>query len=104
MSAFAQSWDDFYESCPDRVKDVIDNGPKPLADYGYDSMSYADKKRGMMRFKGGNGRNTRVQMKSGMAAVVYFDPTFAEPPVENVPDSVESRHSEKEVTDVFKLL
>lgn len=94
-----ESWADYKEGAPDRVIEVIENGPFPLSDYGSSKLSHADKRRGMMRFKGGDGRG-HVPVKSGQKAIVYFDADFAEG-LENVPEHIEARHSRGEVIEAF---
>lgn len=106
MSAVAgKGWEAFLREAPPRVVRVIEEGPFPLADYDAGKLTYRDKKMGMMRYKGGDGRG-HVKMKQGMEAVVYFDPAFCEGqyiPIE-VPDEVMERHAEKNVLAEFQKL
>ena len=98
-------WAAFLQEAPARVVEVIEDGPFPLLEYNGSKLTYADKKKGMMRYKGGAGRG-RGKMKSGMKAVVYFDPDFCEGkhrPIE-VPDDVIERHSEPNVLAEFQKL
>lgn len=100
-----KGWAAFMRDAPARVVEVIEDGPFPLKEYGAEKLTWTDKKRGMMRFKGGDGRG-HVQMKQGMEAVVYFDPAFCEGkyiPIE-VPDGVRERHAESEVLAEFNKL
>jgi len=105
MSVRGKGWEAFLSDAPERVVEVIENGPFPLADYDAGKLTYADKKRGMMRFKGGDGRG-HLSVKKGQQAVVYFDPAFCEPPHVpiNIPDRVLARHSDSEVVQEFKKL
>lgn len=100
-----KGWQAFLRDSPERVVEVIESGPFPLADYGAEKLTYADKKKGMMRYKGGDGRG-HVKMKQGMEAVVYFDPAFCEGyfiPID-VPDEVMERHADSEVLAEFNQL
>lgn len=100
-----KGWQAFLNDAPTRVSDVITNGPKPLKEYGSDKLTYKDKQMGIMRFKGGDGRG-HVQMKRGMAAVVYYDPSFAAPehqPID-VPDYIKDLHAESKVLAEFNKL
>jgi len=100
-----KGWQAFLRDSPERVVEVIEEGPFPLADYGAAKLTYPDKKKGMMRYKGGDGRG-HVKMKQGMEAVVYFDPAFCEGefiPID-VPDEVMERHAEDKVLAEFNQL
>ena len=100
-----KGWSAFIRDAPERDVEVIDDGPFPLKEYGAAKLSYRDKKMGMMRYKGGDGRG-HIKMKTGMKAVVYFDPDFCEGknrPIE-VPDEVIERHSEPNVLAEFQKL
>jgi hypothetical protein len=105
MSVRGKGWEAYLNDAPERVVDVIENAPFPLADYDGSKLTYKDKKRGMVTFKGGNGRG-HINMKSGMESVVYFDPAFCEPPHVpiNIPDPVLARHSDSEVLREFENL
>lgn len=98
-------WTAFLNDAPERVVTLIEHGPMPLKEYGSDRFNYLDKKHGLVPFKGGNGRG-HINMKSGMAAVVHFDPNFItlDEPVENIPDDVMELHSEEEILAVFERL
>ena len=98
-------WAAFLREAPARVVEVIEDGPFPLKEYDGSKLTYPDKKKGMMRYKGGDGRG-HIKMKTGMKAVVYFDPDFCEGkyrPIE-VPDEVIERHSEPNVLAEFQKL
>ena len=100
-----KGWSAFLRDAPERVVEVIEDGPFPLAEYGGGKLTYADKKCGMMRYKGGDGRG-HIKMKQGMASVVYFDPAFCEGeniPID-VPDEVIERHSEENVLAEFRKI
>lgn len=98
------TWEEFMDDVPARVAEVIEEGPFPLTRYDSSKLTFADKKRGIMRFKGGDGRGGRVPVKGGQRAVVYFDPAFCEEKVLNIPEPVVARHSDSEVTEAFKKL
>lgn len=107
MSAFprGKGWQAFLEDAPERVVEVIEDGPFPRAEYGSEKLTHRDKKMGIMRYKGGEGRG-HTPMKKGTPAVVYFDPDFCQgehTPID-VPDSVLERHSKQAVTVVFEEL
>jgi len=105
MSVTGKGWQAFLRDAPPRVVEVIEDGPFPLKEYGSSKLTWTDKKRGMMRYKGGDGRG-HISMKQGMASVVYFDPAFCEGefiPIE-VPDEVRERHSEENVLAEFKKI
>lgn len=105
MSTTGKGWQAFLRECPTRVVEVIDDGPFPLKSYGSSKLTYADKKKGMMRYKGGDGRG-HINMKKGMAGVVYFDPDFCQGkfvPI-GVPDDVIEQHSESNVLAEFRKL
>lgn len=103
ISVRGKGWEQFLEDAPQRVVEVIEDGPFPLADYDASKLSWPDKRKGMMRFKGGNGRG-HLTVKSGQEAVVYFDPDFCEVEVENIPEPVEARHTESQVIEAFNNL
>lgn len=101
-----KGWQAFLRDSPERVVDVIDSGPFPLKQYGASKLTYADKRKGMMRFKGGDGRGGDLKMKSGMASVVYFDSDFCEGefvPID-VPEAVLERHSDENIVEAFRKL
>lgn len=102
MSTTGKGWQSFLESLPDRAREVVEHGPMPLLEYD-GKVTFKDKKAGLVKFKGGNGRG-RVNIKSGKQAVVYFDPDFCWPEMEplDVPDSVLERHSMNNVIDTFE--
>jgi len=100
-----KGWSAFLRESPARVVRVIEEGPFPLKEYDAGKLTYADKKKGMMRYKGGDGRG-HIKMKTGMASVVYFDPNFCEGefiPID-VPDEVMERHAEDKVLAEFNQL
>lgn len=99
-------WEAFLDEVPSRIVEVIERGPFPLTEYGNSSsLSRGDKNRGIMRFKGGDGRG-HVSVKSGQQAVVYWDPKFCSPSFKpkNIPDPVLARHDKSEVITAFKKL
>lgn len=95
----------FLMFCPDRVRRVIQEGPVPLKEYGSDRFNQLDKKFGLMRFKGGEGRGG-ISMKSGQAGVVYWDPDFMDPEYKpsDIPEEVLDKHTYEEYVSVFKSL
>lgn len=98
-------WDSFINAAPERVVSLIEEGPKPLKEYEGE-LTWADKKRGVMRFKGGDGRG-HVNMKQGMAAIAYFDPAFATGEYEidgQMPQDVQERHAKANVLEEFQDL
>lgn len=98
-------WEGFLHSAPDRVVGVIEEGPYPLMEYERSSLTWKDKKLGLMRYKGGDGRG-HVTVKHGQRAVVYFDPDFCSQEYQpiNIPDRVLARHSDEEVLQEFKKM
>lgn len=101
------NWMGFLALAPERVVDLIEDGPKPLVEYGtHGNLRRTDKKMGVMRFKGGEGRGG-VSTKAGQQGVAYFDPSFAAPCYDvmgDVPDDVLKRHSYEEYRAVFEKL
>lgn len=97
----------FVMMSPDRVSDVVENGPFPQMEYGGNGQKITarDKRMGIMRFKGGEGRGG-IPMKHGMRGVVYYDPAFAheEYRFDDIPDSVLDRHARSNVVAEFKKL
>jgi len=102
-----KGFDAFLAMAPDRVTEVIEDGPFPQAEYGGNGQKITarDKRMGIMRFKGGNGRG-HLSTKSGQQGVVYYDPDFAteEYQFDDTPDSVLERHAEENVIAAFKKL
>lgn len=98
-------WTGFLALAPERVREVIENGPMPYAEYGGSKLTAKDKRMGMMSFKGGEGRGG-LSMKASKQAVVYYDPSFAKPEYtpDDIPDSVLERHSYEEYVAEFKKL
>lgn len=100
------NWQEFLEAAPERVVEVIKEGPMPLKEYSGSKLTWSDKKRGMMRFKGGSGRSPKLSPKSSYAAVVYFDDIFCEGEYKPdfVPDYVRDRHNMENVEEEFRQL
>lgn len=100
-------FDAFLTMAPDRVSDVIENGPFPQSKYGGNGQKITarDKRMGIMRFKGGEGRGG-LSMKKGGKGVVYYDPNFAheEYQFDDIPEDVLERHSSDNIKSEFKKL
>jgi len=100
-------WQEFLLEAPDRVTQVIKAGPFPQTKYGGNGQKITarDKRMGIMRFKGGEGRGG-LTMKRGMRGVVYYDPDFAhdEYRFDEIPDHVTDRHSDEEIRKEFAKL
>ena len=92
---------------PERVREVIIGGPFPQTEYGGtgQKITARDKRMGIMRFKGGEGRGG-IPMKHGQRGVVYYDPDFAhdEYTFDDVPDDVIEKHSRTHIVREFKKL
>lgn len=101
------SWQDFINSIPDRVREVIEEGPFPQTEYAGNGQKITarDKRMGIMRFKGGDGRGG-LPMKQGGRGVVYYDPYFAhdEYTFDDIPESVIDQHSDLAIRKEFKKL
>jgi hypothetical protein len=97
----------FLLMAPDRVREVIESGPFPQMEYGNggQKITARDKRMGIMRFKGGEGRGG-IPMKHGQRGVVYYDPAFAseEYQFDDTPDAVLERHEREEYVKEFKKL
>lgn len=97
------SWNGFLALAPERVVEVIEDGPFPYPEYGAHKLRWKDKQMGIMRFKGGDGN---LGVKHGQRAVLYFDPDFmsAEYPIDKVPEEVHDRHARDKVIEAWKEL
>lgn len=99
-----KGWQALLEDAPTRVKEVITEGPFPLAEYD-GHLTHKDKRMGIMRYKGGDGRNqVNNPMKNGGAAVVYYDPAFASPEYTplDIPEEIQEQHDMASVKGVFQ--
>jgi len=98
-----KGWSAFLEEAPERVVEVIEDGPIALEEYSAGKLTNRDKKMGLVKYKGGHGH---VKMKHAKRGVVYFDPQFCYPdfvPIA-IPDEVMERHADENVQSVFKNL
>lgn len=100
-----KGWQQWLDDAPDRIREVVENGPMPLKEYGSQKYARLDRVHGLIRFKGGDGRG-RINVKKGSAAVIYFDPSFTDhehTPI-RVPAEIMEKHSKDNVIEVFNQL
>lgn len=92
---------------PERVRRVIVTGPFPQTKYGGtgQKITARDKRMGIMRFKGGEGRGG-IPMKHGQRGVVYYDPDFPHEEYQftDIPNTVLDRHGRHHIVREFKKL